>query len=66
MTTDPASSPTTTAATQSSLDQVDLSAMEFWEGPRDVRAAAALLLRDAPDRHSNSINGIKQLDCAWD
>ena len=32
-----------------SLDQIDLSDIEFWAGPRDLREAAFKLLRDTPE-----------------
>ena len=32
-----------------SLDQIDLSDLEFWAGPRDVREATFKLLRDTPE-----------------
>ena len=32
-----------------SLDHIDLSDMEFWAGPRDVREATFQLLRDTPE-----------------
>ena len=49
MTTDSGSAPNTTTATQVRLDQVDLSDMEFWAGPRAIREATFQLLRDTPE-----------------
>ena len=39
----------TIRAAEISLDQIDLSDMEFWAGSRDVREATFQVLRDTPD-----------------
>ncbi|NND74040.1 MAG: cytochrome P450 [Ilumatobacter sp.] len=40
--------PTPAAPPTVALDEIDLSDMEFWTGPRDVREAAFRTLRDTP------------------